>query len=41
MIRGAATTLQRLRLDRAGWEKHRSADVTMEGLDACRADFGV
>lgn len=41
MIRGTATTLQRLRLDRAGWEKHRSIDVTVEGLDACRADFGV
>ncbi|MFW3474964.1 GNAT family N-acetyltransferase [Streptomyces microflavus] len=41
VIRGAATTLQRLRLDRAGWEKHRSVDVTVEGLDACRADFGV
>ncbi|MET8381083.1 GNAT family N-acetyltransferase [Streptomyces microflavus] len=41
VIRGAATTLQRLRLDRAGWEKHRGIDVTVEGLDACRADFGV
>ncbi|NEE48953.1 GNAT family N-acetyltransferase, partial [Streptomyces sp. SID8455] len=41
VIRGAATTLQRLRVDRAGWEKHRGIDVTMEGLDACRADFGV
>lgn len=41
VIRGAATTLQRLRLDRAGWEKHRGVDVTVEGLDACRADFGV
>ncbi|MFJ8844284.1 GNAT family N-acetyltransferase [Streptomyces cyaneofuscatus] len=41
VIRGEAVTLQRLRLDRAGWEKHRSVDVTVEGLDACRADFGV
>ncbi|MEU3203070.1 GNAT family protein [Streptomyces cyaneofuscatus] len=41
VIRGEAVTLQRLRLDRAGWEKHRNADVTVEGLDACRADFGV
>ncbi|ARF72682.1 GNAT family N-acetyltransferase [Kitasatospora albolonga] len=41
VIRGAATTMQRLRLDRAGWEKHRSTDVTVAGLDACRADFGV
>ncbi|MFD3792253.1 GNAT family N-acetyltransferase [Streptomyces cyaneofuscatus] len=41
VIRGEAVTLQRLRLDRAGWEKHRNVDVTVEGLDACRADFGV
>ncbi|MFJ3433473.1 GNAT family protein [Streptomyces cyaneofuscatus] len=41
VIRGEAVTLRRLRLDRAGWEKHRSVDVTVEGLDACRADFGV
>ncbi|MFC9029876.1 GNAT family N-acetyltransferase [Streptomyces arboris] len=41
VIRGEAVTLQRLRLDRAGWEKHRSVDVTVEGLDSCRADFGV
>ncbi|MEW1758356.1 GNAT family protein [Streptomyces cyaneofuscatus] len=41
VIRGEAVTLRRLRLDRAGWEKHRSVDVTLEGLDACRADFGV
>ncbi|MEU8560091.1 GNAT family protein [Streptomyces cyaneofuscatus] len=41
VIRGEAVTLRRVRLDRAGWEKHRSVDVTVEGLDACRADFGV
>ncbi|MYW28945.1 GNAT family protein [Streptomyces sp. SID2119] len=41
VIRGEAVTLRRLRLDRTGWEKHRSVDVTMEGLDACRADFGI
>ncbi|CAD5951476.1 MULTISPECIES: GNAT family N-acetyltransferase [Streptomyces] len=41
VIRGEAVTLQRVRLERAGWEKHRSVDVTVEGLDACRADFGV
>ncbi|MFD5678758.1 GNAT family N-acetyltransferase [Streptomyces bacillaris] len=40
-IRGEAATLQRLRLDRSGWEKHRTVDVTVEGLDACRSDFGV
>lgn len=41
VIRGEAAPLRRLRLDRAGWEKHRSVDVTVEGLDACRVDFGV
>ncbi|MFF3997736.1 GNAT family N-acetyltransferase [Streptomyces cyaneofuscatus] len=41
VIRGEAVTLRRVRLDRAGWEKHRSVDVIVEGLDACRADFGV
>ncbi|MEW2070201.1 GNAT family protein [Streptomyces sp. NPDC007346] len=41
VVRGAAVTLQRLRLDRAGWEEHRTVDVTLEGLDACRADFGA
>lgn len=41
VIRGEAVTLRRLRLDRTGWEKHRSVDVTVEGLDACRADFGI
>lgn len=41
VIRGEAVTLRRVRLDRARWEKHRSVDVTVEGLDACRADFGV
>ncbi|MYR94089.1 MULTISPECIES: GNAT family N-acetyltransferase [unclassified Streptomyces] len=41
VVRGEAATFQRLRLDRAGWEKHRSVDVTVEGLDACRADFGA
>ncbi|MFE5997186.1 GNAT family N-acetyltransferase [Streptomyces sp. NPDC056454] len=41
VIHGEATTMQRLRLDRAGWKKHRRVDVTVEGLDACRADFGA
>ncbi|MEV7112769.1 GNAT family N-acetyltransferase [Streptomyces anulatus] len=41
VVRGAPVTLRRLRLDRARWEAHRSVDVTVEGLDACRAEFGV
>ncbi|MFE2296151.1 GNAT family N-acetyltransferase [Streptomyces sp. NPDC059452] len=41
VVRGAPVTLRRLRLDRAGWEAHRNVDVSVEGLDACRADFGV
>ncbi|MGW6579490.1 GNAT family N-acetyltransferase [Streptomyces globisporus] len=41
VVRGAAVTLRRLRLDRARWEAHRSVAVTVEGLDACRAEFGV
>ncbi|MFJ4968727.1 GNAT family N-acetyltransferase [Streptomyces sp. NPDC088755] len=41
VVRGAAVTVQRLRLDRTAWEKHRGVDVTVQGLDACRADFGV
>lgn len=39
-VRGAPVTLQRLRLDRARWEEHRSVDVTVEGLDGCREEFG-
>lgn len=41
VVRGAPVTLRRLRLDRARWEAHRNVDVTVEGLDACRAEFGV
>ncbi|WLQ42973.1 GNAT family protein [Streptomyces laculatispora] len=39
-LRGAPVTLQRLRLERARWEEHRTARVTLEGLDECRAEFG-
>ncbi|SCG04707.1 hypothetical protein GA0115255_119331, partial [Streptomyces sp. Ncost-T6T-2b] len=38
---GPPVTLRRLRLDRARWEGRRSVDVTVEGLDVCRAEFGV
>ncbi|MEV0575957.1 GNAT family protein [Streptomyces sp. NPDC050392] len=37
----ARVTLQRLRLERDRWEDRRSADVTVEGLDDCRAMFGA
>ncbi|MGW0856287.1 GNAT family N-acetyltransferase [Streptomyces sp. NPDC002690] len=40
-VRGNSTTLQRLRLDRARWEEHRRVEVSVQGLDACRGDFGV
>ncbi|MER5982899.1 GNAT family protein [Streptomyces sp. NPDC001787] len=40
-VRGRAVTLQRLRLERARWEEHRSIPVTVEGLDACRGEFGA
>ncbi|MEU9623511.1 GNAT family protein [Streptomyces sp. NPDC088251] len=40
-VRGAPVTLQRLRLDRARWEEHRDVDVTVEGLDGCREEFGA
>ncbi|MER5682287.1 GNAT family protein [Streptomyces sp. NPDC002205] len=39
-LRGAPVTLQRLRIDRDRWEEHRTLDVRIEGLDACRKDFG-
>ncbi|GAA2460372.1 GNAT family protein [Streptomyces pulveraceus] len=40
-VRGAPVTLQRLRMDRARWEECRSIEVTVEGLDGCRAEFGA
>ncbi|MEU8698110.1 GNAT family protein [Streptomyces sp. NPDC048680] len=39
-LRGAPVTLRRLRLERARWEEHRTVEVTVEGLDDCRAEFG-
>ncbi|MEW2485006.1 GNAT family N-acetyltransferase [Streptomyces sp. NPDC048411] len=39
-LRGAPVTLQRLRIDRDRWEEHRTVDVRIAGLDACRKDFG-
>ncbi|WP_211274476.1 GNAT family N-acetyltransferase [Streptomyces chattanoogensis] len=40
-VRGTARTLQRLRLDRAGWEEHRTVAVGIEGLEPCRMLFGT
>ncbi|MFF7362300.1 GNAT family N-acetyltransferase [Streptomyces sp. NPDC008125] len=40
-VRGAPVLLQRLRLDRARWEEYRRVEVSVEGLDACRGDFGA
>lgn len=39
--RGEPATQVRLRLSKADWEKHRSAEVTVEGLPACREMFGA
>ncbi|MFI6682461.1 GNAT family N-acetyltransferase [Streptomyces sp. NPDC050485] len=41
VVRDRPVTLQRLRLARADWERHRTVDVRVEGLDGCRAAFGA
>ncbi|MBO3675242.1 GNAT family N-acetyltransferase [Streptomyces sp. NEAU-YJ-81] len=40
-VRGEARTIQRLRLDRAAWEEHRTTPVEMGGLEPCRTLFGA
>ncbi|AJZ85572.1 MULTISPECIES: GNAT family N-acetyltransferase [Streptomyces] len=40
-VRGEARTIQRLRLDRAAWEEHRTTPVEMAGLEPCRPLFGA
>lgn len=40
-VRGVPVTLQRLRLDRARWEEYRVVEVTVEGFDGCREEFGA
>jgi RimJ/RimL family protein N-acetyltransferase len=40
-VRGGARTIQRLRLDRASWEAHRSVTVELHGLEDCREFFGA
>jgi RimJ/RimL family protein N-acetyltransferase len=41
VIRGKPATQQRLRLDRAAWQAHRSIDVEITGLAECLPDFGL
>ncbi|MGK5630789.1 GNAT family N-acetyltransferase [Streptomyces sp. URMC 123] len=38
-VAGRRRTFQRLRLERAAWEKHRTVPVRVRGLDACRWFF--
>ncbi|MFD8278287.1 GNAT family N-acetyltransferase [Streptomyces solisilvae] len=40
-VRGEARTIQRLRLDRAAWEEHRTTPVEIAGLEPCRPLFGT
>ncbi|HEY9389863.1 MAG TPA: GNAT family protein [Mycobacteriales bacterium] len=40
VVRDRAVTLRRLRLDRGGWQAHRTVEVTIEGLAECRDMFG-
>ncbi|MGI5352138.1 GNAT family N-acetyltransferase [Streptomyces sp. CA-250714] len=40
-VQGKARVLQRVRLEREGWERHRTTPVRITGLDACRTLFGV
>ncbi|MFF2185875.1 GNAT family N-acetyltransferase [Streptomyces sp. NPDC058155] len=40
-VRGSARTQLRLRLDRAGWEAHRTVPVELHGLEPSLALFGV
>ena len=40
VVRDRVATSRRLRLDRAGWQAHRTVEVTIEGLAECRDMFG-
>ncbi|MGW0937517.1 GNAT family N-acetyltransferase [Streptomyces sp. NPDC002666] len=40
-LRDERVTLQRLRLERARWQEHRTDGITVEGLDGCREMFGA
>ena len=39
--RGRPARHRGLRLERAAWERRRRSDITIEGLEPCRALFGV
>jgi RimJ/RimL family protein N-acetyltransferase len=41
VLRGKPVTRHRLRLDRAGWQAHRSTEVEITGLAGCLPDFGL
>lgn len=41
IVRGEVAIDQRMRLTRAAWEQHRTVEVIIEGLDACRPMFGL
>jgi RimJ/RimL family protein N-acetyltransferase len=38
---GKVLVMRRFRLDRAAWQARRALDVEIDGLAACRADFGI
>ena len=41
VVRGVPVTLQRLRLTRENWERHRTVETRIEGLTPCRELFGL
>ena len=41
VVRGELVIDHRMRLTRAAWEKHRTTEVTIDGLAPCRALFGA
>ncbi|MCC9308832.1 GNAT family N-acetyltransferase [Kitasatospora sp. RB6PN24] len=41
VVRGARVANTRLRIDRAGWERHRTIPVAIDGLDRCLPLFGL
>jgi RimJ/RimL family protein N-acetyltransferase len=41
VVRDKPIVSRRMRLDRAGWAAARTVPVTIEGLEPCRAMFGL
>lgn len=41
VVRGADATMQRLRVNRADWQAHRTVEVRVSGLEACLPMFGL